>query len=150
MTSRSKPGGSETTIGDQHEWLRLGRQNSRADAHQPEGKITATRRFSQNIMTVAACAKWPTNDSSSMCVHERLLLHSSTKVLSQVTFSGGEPQLKLDSVHHDTQEVTAVDGPSVLLAATGMPALANTSMATAAVDATSKVPGAPNRRKSLR
>ena len=42
-TSRSKPGGSETTIGDQHEWLRLGGQNGGADAHQPGVKITASR-----------------------------------------------------------------------------------------------------------
>ena len=43
------------------------------------------------------------------------------------------------------KKVTAVDGPSVLWAATGTPALANTSVATAAADAASKVSGAPNR-----
>ena len=49
-----------------------------------------------------------------------------------------------------SKKVTAVDGPSVLRAATGMLALANISMAIAAADATSKVPCAPNRRKSSR
>ena len=48
-TSRSKPEGSETTIGDQHEWLHLGGQNGGAYAHQPEGKITASGRFSQDV-----------------------------------------------------------------------------------------------------
>ena len=68
------------------------------------------RKIFPGYMTVAACAKWPMNDSSSLHVHECLLLHSST----------------------------------------GMPALANTSMAIVAADAASKVPGAPNRRKSSR
>ena len=47
------------------------------------------RKILPGRMTVAACAKWPTNDSSSLRVHEHLLLHSSTNVLSRVTFSGG-------------------------------------------------------------
>ena len=44
--SRSRQGGSETTNGEQHNWLHLREQNGGDYVHQPEGKISASERFS--------------------------------------------------------------------------------------------------------
>ena len=84
--------------------------NGCINADKMVGQNNGLRKIFPGCMTVAACAKWPMNDLSSLRVHECLLLHSST----------------------------------------GMPELANTSMPIAAADAASKVPSAPNRKKSSR
>ena len=65
------------------------------------------------------------NDLSSLQVHQCLMLHSSTIAWSQLTFSGGS---LIWNRTVSTRKVTAVDGPSVLWADTGLPALTSMLM----------------------
>ena len=74
------------------------------------------------FMTRLACARRPTNDSSSRLVHERLSDHLFTKCCSSLSFSTGR------QISHDSESISKPRkvsfgvGPSNLSQATGTPA----------------------------
>ena len=74
---------------------------------------------------MAACDRWPNNDSSSRLMHVRRVTHCCRACCSRRSLSAGRRSSKLSVSIRIPRKTRVVAGPSVLCVAIGIPTFSN-------------------------